>query len=48
MNMEKFTQKAQAGVQAAREVAIRFGHQEVDPRFRSEAGATSSITTTYS
>ena len=30
MNMEKFTQKAQAGVQAAREVAIRFGHQEVD------------------
>ena len=30
MNIEKFTQKAQVGIQAAREIAIRFGHQEVD------------------
>lgn len=30
MNMEKFTQKAQMGIQAAREVSVRFGHQEVD------------------
>lgn len=30
MNIEKFTQKAQLGLQAAREISIRFGHQEVD------------------
>ena len=30
MNIEKFTQKAQVGIQAAREISIRFGHQEVD------------------
>ena len=30
MNAEKFTQKAQVGIQAAREISIRFGHQEVD------------------
>lgn len=30
MNIEKFTQKAQMGIQAAREISIRFGHQEVD------------------
>lgn len=30
MNTEKFTQKAQSAIQAAREVSIRFGHQEVD------------------
>ena len=30
MNIEKLTQKAQVGIQAAREIAIRFGHQEVD------------------
>lgn len=30
MNIEKLTQKAQSAIQAAREVSIRFGHQEVD------------------
>ena len=30
MNMEKLTQRAQSGIQAAREVSVRFGHQEVD------------------
>ncbi len=30
MNIDKFTQKAQSSIQAAREVSVRFGHQEVD------------------
>ena len=30
MDMNKLTQKAQQAVQAAREVSVRFGHQEVD------------------
>ncbi len=30
MNMDKLTQRAQMGIQAAREVSVRFGHQEVD------------------
>ena len=30
MDMNKLTQKAQQSVQAAREVSVRFGHQEVD------------------
>lgn len=30
MDMNKLTQKAQQGIQAAREVSVRFGHQEVD------------------
>ena len=30
MNMDKLTQKAQMGLQAAREASVRFGHQEID------------------
>ena len=30
MDINKLTQKAQQSVQAAREVSVRFGHQEVD------------------
>lgn len=30
MNIEKFTEKAQAGVSAAQDIAVRMGHQQVD------------------
>ncbi|KNY29092.1 Clp domain protein [Pseudobacteroides cellulosolvens ATCC 35603 = DSM 2933] len=30
MNIDKFTEKAQAAVSAAQDIAVRMGHQQVD------------------